>query len=73
MLNSVKKKKKLRRKAQFQYINNEMINPNEVLLMAVDRREGEHVPDVLVPLDIEAVEVVIFDQTLLLLFIFAVL
>lgn len=31
------------------------------------------VPDVLMPLDIQAVEVVIFDQTLLLCFIFTVL
>lgn len=41
--------------------------------MLVDRCAGENTPDVLVPLDIEAVEVVIFDQALLLLLIFAVL
>lgn len=41
--------------------------------MVVDRCIGEDIPDVLVPLDIETVEVVIFDEELLLLFIFAVL
>lgn len=39
----------------------------------MDRCVGEYMPDVLVPLDIETVEVVIFDEALLLLFIFAVL
>lgn len=50
-----------------------MINSNEVLIMVVDRCRGGLIPDVLVPLDIETVEVVIFDEALLLLFIFAVL
>lgn len=31
------------------------------------------IPDILVPLDIKAVEVVIFDQSLLLFFVFTVL
>lgn len=56
-----------------QAIHNEMINSNEVLLMVVDRCRGGFIPDVLVSLDIETVEVVIFDEALLLLFIFAVL
>lgn len=42
-------------------------------MMEVNRCTGEYTPDVLVPLDVETVEVVIFDQALLLLLIFAVL